>query len=284
MNDFFAAISHSFYRYVLAGSVLSSLSCGIIGSYITVKKISYIAGAISHSVMAGMGAAVFLYSRTGLDFFTPINGAFFSAILAAIIIGLVTIHGGQRMDTVLSAIWSLGMASGILFLYFSPGFQKNIVSFLFGNILMIDIADLYIIFILDFVIVLFVILFYNKIFAITFDEDFARTRGIRVGIFQFILLMFIAITIVALTRIVGIVMVIALLTLPSAIAGLFSKSLKKMMVISTLLNIFFIIAGLIISFSPDLPPGSVIIILAGITYFVALILKNIIVKLYRKTI
>lgn len=261
-------------KYALAVGLLSSISCGLIGSYVVVRRITYIAGGIAHSVLGGMGAARYLQVVHNIEWFTPMWGAIIAALLAATIIGLVTLKAKQREDTVISAIWALGMAAGILFISQTPGYAEDLMSYLFGNILLVSSADLIIIGILDIVIIFAVALFYRPLMAICFDEEFARVRNINVEFYYFLLLILTALTVVLLTMVVGIVMVIALITLPAAIAGRFVFSLWKMMIMATLLAAIFTVSGLGLSFEINLPSGATIIIIAGVVFLLSTLYRR----------
>lgn len=258
--------SYTFLQHALLAGVLASIACGIIGSYVTVKRITYIAGAIAHCTLGGMGAARFLQREYGMAV-TPLNGAVVAAVLAAITIGLVKRYGSQREDTVLSAIWSIGMAVGIFFISKTGGYNEDLMSYLFGDILMVSTNDLILIGVLDFIIVAMVLLFYNKLVAICFDTEFARISGVRVEIFEMLLLLMIALTVVLLVQVVGIVMVVAMLTLPAAAAGQLVRRLWQMMFTAISLCLLTTTGGLAISYEPDFPAGATIIILAGLVYF-----------------
>jgi zinc transport system permease protein len=276
MSNFFSDfIRFPFLQYAICAGILSSIACGIVGSYMTVRRISYIAGAIAHSILGGMGIAIYLNVVAGLTFIHPLHGATLFALGAAIIIGLVTIYSKQRIDTVLSAVWAIGMAVGILFIYATPGYREDLMSYLFGNILMVGPEDLLIIGILDAIIIAAAILFYTRVLAISFDSEYAHLRGVNVKFYLLILLILTALTIVTLIQIVGIVMVIALLSLPAATASTFSKQLWQMMVFSIVLCILYTTGGLIISYQPNLPAGATIIVLSGTVYLISLVVKKI---------
>jgi zinc transport system permease protein len=187
-----------FLQYALLTGILASVACGVVGSFITVRRITYIAGAIAHTTFGGMGAAIYLQRRLGLAFITPLHGAVFAALLAALIIGMVTLYGKQREDTVLSAVWAIGMALGIFFISRTPGYKEDLMSYLFGNILMVRKTDLVMIGALDLLIVVISFLFYYKLEAVCFDETFARLRGVRVRLYYVLLLCMTALTIVIL--------------------------------------------------------------------------------------
>ena len=271
MSEFFTELAQNrFLQLALAAGVLVSVATGVVGTYVVVRRITYIAGGIAHCVLAGLGGAKYLQVTQGWDWLSPLYGATLAALIAAVIIGLVTLRARQREDTVIGALWAIGMALGVLFIYRTPGYNEHLMAYLFGDILLVTRADLWLIAGLDVVVVLLGLLFYNKFLAVCFDEEFARLRGVRTEAYYLLLLCLTALTVVLLVKVVGIVMVIALLTLPVAIAGYFSRTLWQMMVLATILSILFTSAGLAISYTPNLPSGATIIVLAGCVYlFVA---------------
>jgi zinc transport system permease protein len=259
---------HSFLQYALVTGLLASIACGVIGTYVIVRNISYIAGGISHTVLGGIGAALYFKTVHGWNWINPIYGAVLSALVAAMIIGVVSLKAKQSTDTVISALWAVGMAGGILFISQTPGYSSDLMSYLFGNILMVNESDLYLLTVLDCIIVLIGLGCYNQFLAVCFDDEFAKVRGLRVDFYFLLLLGLTALTIVLLVTVVGLVMVIALLTLPIAIAGLFSSTLWRMMLLSALFSALFTTGGLVMSYIPDYPPGATTIILAGATYLI----------------
>jgi len=276
MAEFLAALKNpdiAFLRYALIAGILGSVSFGIVGTYVVTRRISYIAGAIAHSALGGIGAGLYLQMKVGIIWFTPLLGALVSAVASGLIIGLVSLYARQREDTVIGAIWAIGMAAGLLFLTKTPGYVEP-MSYLFGNILMISKTELFQIALLDSVIIAIGALFYNKFLAVCFDEEFARLRGIRVGFFYLLLICLTAITVVLMVTVVGIVLVIALLTLPSAVAGLFSKYLWKMMIFSSLICMLFVAVGIGLSYIYDFPTGSNIILFAGAVYLVSVLVHR----------
>ncbi len=254
-----------FFRYAVITGLLASIPFGIIGTYVVVRRISYIAGAISHCILGGIGAALYLEKGVGISWITPLHGAIVVALLAAVILSMVSFFSRQREDSVIGALWAAGMATGLLFLAKTPGYIDP-MSYLFGNILLITHKDIFLILGLDLLVVFLVSVFYNKFLAICFDEEYAGLRGIRTHWLYLLLLCLTALTIVLLVRIVGIVMVIALLTLPSAIAGNFARNILQMMLLSMMFCALFILTGLSASYSLDLPSGPVIIIIAALVY------------------
>ncbi|PLX50944.1 MAG: hypothetical protein C0613_02625 [Desulfobulbaceae bacterium] len=272
MNEFLSTLtdpSITFLRYALIAGLLASVAFGVIGSYVVIKRITYIAGAIAHCVLGGIGAALFFSRRYDISWLTPMTGAVIAALAAALIIGLISIHAQEREDSIISALWVTGMAAGIMFMARTPGYIDP-MSYLFGNILMISRQDLWTIVALDSCVVTLGILFYNKMLAVCFDEEFARLRGVNTRFYYLLLLCLTALTIVLMIRIVGIVLVIALFSLPAAVAGQYSSRLWQMMIISTLLSMFYVTAGLAVSYGPNLPSGATIVMIAGLGYLLTM--------------
>lgn len=279
MCEFFTDLQQqTFLQYALLTGVLASVACGVIGSYVVTRRITYIAGGIAHSILAGMGAARYCQVVLRWEWFQPLYGAVIAALIAAIIIALVSLHAKEREDTVIGAVWAIGMAIGILFIFKTPGYNEDLMSYLFGNILMVTVDDLWLIAGLDALVILMGLLFYNQLLAVCFDEEFARLRGVRVELFYVLLLCLTALTVVLLVTVVGIVMVIALLTLPVAVAGIFAQRLWQMMVLSAVFTVIFTTAGLVFSYGPDLPAGATTIVLAGVVYLIAIPISRLIMK------
>jgi zinc transport system permease protein len=263
MNGFFAALAeYAFLQYALIGGLLASLGCGVMGSYVVVKRIGFLAGGISHTVLGGMGIAFFY----GFD---PVGGALVAALVAALLIGWVRLRWRQQEDTLIGALWAVGMAIGILFISRTPGYNVNLMSYLFGNILLVTEQDLWLMAGLDLLVLLSVFLFYWQFLAVSFDEEFSRLRGLPVTFFYLLLLCLVAVTVVLLIQVVGLILVIALLTLPAAIAAQYVDSLGRMMLLATLLGMLFNLLGLSIAFATDLPAGATIILVAGLTYLLS---------------
>ena len=266
----------------LAAGVLVSVACGVIGSYVVVRRISYIAGGIAHCVLGGMGAAV--YCRTALgwswvdplwgrQWLTPMTGAVAAALAAAVLIGVVSMRFKQREDTVIGAMWAVGMAAGVLFMWATPGYQQHLMSYLFGDILMVGGGHLVLMAVLDVVVVAVSLGLYKQFLAVCFDEEFARTRGLRAEGYYMLLLCLAAVTVVLLAAMVGVVMVIALLTLPAATAGQFTRRLWRMMVFAGLLCAAETAAGLAVSYGPGLSSGATIIILSAGVFLAVVAIK-----------
>lgn len=263
MSAFLGALSHhAFLQHALLAGLLASIGCGVMGTYVVVKRITFLAGGIAHTVLGGMGIAYYLG-------YSPFAGALLSALLSALLIGWISLRWRQHEDTLIGALWAVGMAVGILFISRTPGYNVDLMSYLFGNILMVPRQSLYLMGLLDGVILLTVLLFYRQLLAVAFDEEFARLRGVSVNFFYLLLLCMVALTVVLLIQVVGLILVIALLTLPAAIAGQYTHSLASMMGLAVALGMVFTSGGLALSYSPDLPAGATIILLAGGAYLLS---------------
>jgi len=267
MQEFFIALfspDFPFLRNALIAGVLSSILFGTLGSIVTVRRIGSLAGAISHAVLGGIGMALFL-SATIIPGFPPIIGALIFSVLSALAIGFVSLKAKQREDTVINAIWVIGMSLGLIFMAKTPGYADP-TAWLFGNILLISNTDLILLSILDVIVIVLTWRFYAQIEASSFDSEFARTRGVPVDLIFILLLGITAAAIVLLQTYIGIMMVIAMLTLPSGCATVFSRSLGGMMLSSCLFSVFFSIFGLINGWLFDLPVGAMTVIIAGFVF------------------
>ena len=262
-----------FLRYALLAGVMSSVAFGILGTYVVTRRLTYLAAAISHSVLGGIGAALYLQRSVGLAWCDPMLGATVSALAAALIIGLASIYARQREDTVISAVWAVGMAVGLLLLHLTPGYTEP-MSYLFGDINYISRNDLWLIVGLDALVVGLAVCFRNKLAAVCFDEEFAELRGLHSKAYYLFLLCLVALTVVLLVRVVGIVMVIALLTVPAAAAGQFARRLWQMMALATAFCGVFVVAGLGISYRLEVPTGPAIIVLAAGFYLAAMLARR----------
>lgn len=255
----------SFMQNALWAGFLAAIACGVIGSYVVVRRIVFIGGGIAHAVLGGMGVAVF-FGRG------PLLGAVIAALAAALIIGLVSLRARQHEDTLIGALWAVGMALGIVFIMKTPGYGVDLMSYLIGgDILFVPRGDLYLIGALDIAILIIVLLLYRQFLAVCFDEEFARLQGVKVELIYLLLLCLIALTVVTLIRVVGLILVIALLSLPAAIAHQYVRTLGKMMVLASVLGFVFTVTGITVSYQPDLPAGATIILIAGSVYLLTVI-------------
>ncbi len=275
MISFFEAlyINPLLLSAVIAGLAASVVS-GIIGSYVVVKRIVFISGSISHSVLSGIGFCLWLERAKGVTWISPLFGALAAAIISALFIGWIHLHYRQREDSVIAALWSVGMAIGILFISQTPGFNVELTNFLIGNILWVTPVDLYVLFGLDLFILVTVFCLHKRFLAICFDEEQAQLQGVPVNSLYLLLLVLTAVSIVLLIQVVGIILVMTMLTIPAAIANLFTKSLSSMMAIAVALSCLFCLGGMLTSYHLDWPAGATIALVAGLVYVAFLPFKR----------
>ncbi|MFZ1290019.1 MAG: metal ABC transporter permease [Melioribacteraceae bacterium] len=259
---------YEFMQNAILASVLASIACGIIGTYIVIKRLVFLSGGISHSAYGGIGLGYLLS-------FNPIYGAVFSSLLGAVFVSVMRKNKLENEDTLIGIIWAFGMALGVLFIGLSPGYAPDLMSYLFGNILTVSINELILMGIADLIIMVVVAIFFKQFQAITFDEEYSKTIGLNVDFYYLLLFVLIALTLVLLIKLVGIILVVALLTIPAAISKMIAKSLKSMMFLSIIFGLVFTILGLLISYYLNLPSGSAIIILSVIGYFIVFITNKI---------
>ena len=263
----FELLQYEFIRNALLAVLLASIACGIIGVYVVVKRIVFISGGIAHASFGGVGLGYFL----GVN---PIWGIIPFSILSALVMGLVSKRTRIPEDTAIGILWALGVSLGIVFIGLSPGYAPDLFSYLFGNILTVTSVDLIIMLILDLVIIMVVFLFYKEFLALSFDDEFATVIGVPTVKLYFLLLCLIALTIVVLMKVVGIIMIIALLTIPAAISKQYTSNLKKMIFISILLSAIFGLGGLWLSYQLNLASGATIVIVSGIGFILSWFVKQ----------
>ena len=255
-------LQFTFFRNALMAGVLVSIACGIIGTFIIVNRLVFLSGGIAHAAYGGIGIAYFLNQD-------PVLGAVAFSLLSAFGMGYVSRKTRERADTIIGVMWAVGMAVGIIFLDFSPGYKADLMSYLFGSILAVPTSDLIFMAVLDLVVVLTITVLYKGFVAISFDEEFATVENVPVNTLFYILFALIALTVVITMRLVGLIMVIALLTIPPAIAGIYFKDLKKMMIAASLLGMIFSTCGLFLSYAFNLTSGATIILVSGTAYALA---------------
>jgi zinc transport system permease protein len=263
-----------FLQMALWGGLLASIASGTIGAFVVVKRISFIAGSISHSLLGGMGLCFWLQRTYDIWWLHPLIGAFFGAIVSALLIGYVHQRFRQREDAVIGAIWSTGMAIGVIFLTLTPGANVELMNYLFGNILWIDKKNLILLTLLDISVIVTIVFYYHRLVAISFDEEQAVLRGIPVRALYLLLLVLVAISIVLLIQVIGTVLLIALLTIPATLASLWTRKFSFLIVTAIALSALFNVSGLALSYFLDWPPGSTIALLSAIVYFACLPIKN----------
>jgi len=258
MLDF---LGYEFMRNALMAGVLASVICGIVGTLVVIRRIVSLSGSVSHSAFGGIGLGYYL----GVN---PLHGALVFSIASAIGIGAVSKYAKEREDTVIGMFWAAGMAIGILAIGLTPGYAPDLFGYLFGSIISVPASDLLLILALDLFVIGTVALLYKEMMAVAFDEEYATVSGLPVKFLYYLTLVLVAITIVALIRIVGIILAIALLTIPAAISGKLTHDMRKMMVLSIVLSIALITTGLWMSFILDIESGATIIILSAVSYAV----------------
>jgi len=259
MESLIALFNFGFFRNAFIAALIASITCGIIGTYIVSRRIVFISGGITHASFGGIGMGYYF----GFD---PIFGAIAFGILSALGIEFFTKRADLREDSAIAMLWSLGMALGVIFIFLTPGYAPNLMSYLFGNILTVSKNDLIYLFILAVFVICFFLIFYRMIIFVSFDEEFALTNNAPVRLFNALLISLVALTIVLNIRVVGIILVMSLLTIPQAIANLFTKRFDIMMIYSILFGFLGSISGLAFSYIYDIPSGAAIIFTLVVLY------------------
>jgi zinc transport system permease protein len=259
-------LQFEFMRNALLAGLLASIACGIIGTFVVVNRIVFLSGGIAHAAYGGIGLAFFF----GLPYAVGTLGF---ALLVAMVMAVVTLKARHRSDTIIGVLWAVGMALGVILLDLTPGYNVDLMSFLFGSILAVPTSDLWLMLVLNGVILFTVGFFYNDFLALSYDEDFAQIRGVHVRLLYFLLLAMVALSVVMIIRVVGLILVIALLTIPPYIAENYSRSLRGMMLVSFVLNCLFTTVGLWLSYTFNLTSGATIIMVAGVCFFASALLE-----------
>ena len=260
-----------FLKNAILAAFFSAIVCGLTGSFIVLKRISFLAGGLAHSILGGVGIAKYLG-------FSPVLGALISAGIFSFILAFSKVYYSQGLDIVVSSLWSMGMALGIIFIYLTPGYGTDLMTYLFGDILLVGKTDIQNLMFLDFIVIVVIFSFFRQFVALSFDENHIKIRGISQFFLYLVLFLTISSTIVVLMKVVGLILVIAMLTLPSAISSLFAKSVSNSILIALFLSLIFMFLGLYISFQWNLPSGAIIVLVSGVVYFLAIIVKKIFIK------
>lgn len=250
------ALQYDFIRNALLAGLLAAVACGIIGVYVVVKRIVFISGGIAHASFGGIGLGYLV----GIS---PVLGAMLFALASALGIGVVTRKKKMTEDTAIGILWAMGMALGVIFIGRAPGYAPDLFSYLFGNILTVPSSDLILMLVLDAIILITVIALFKEFLAVSFDEEFGTVVGVPVGVLYVLLLCMIALTVVVLIRVVGIILVIALLTIPAALARQITHDIGKMMILAVFFGAAIAFGGLWLSYESDLASGATIVILGG---------------------
>jgi len=263
-----SVLGYDFMRNALAAGILAGIACGMVGTYVVVRRMVFISGGVSHATFGGIGLAYLLG-------FNPILGALLFAVTAALGMGVVTRKTKLSEDTGIGVLWATGMALGVIFVGLSSGYAPDLFSYLFGNILTVQRGELLMMLVLDAVIIATVLVFYKEFLALCFDEEFARVEGVPTAKLQMVLLGLIAITIVAVIRVVGIVLVIALLTIPPAIARQYTRSLSSMMRLAVAVSVGLSVCGIALSYLLNLASGATIILLGSVSLLTVLLTRRV---------
>jgi zinc transport system permease protein len=267
----FEALQYEFMRNALAAGLLASVICGIMGTLVVVNRIVFLSGGIAHAAFGGIGLSFFM----GWNYLVGTLGF---SIAAAMVMAAVSLKAKHRADTIIGVIWAVGMAFGIILLDLTPGYNVDLMSYLFGSILAVPGLDLWVMLMVGALIGGFVIYFYKDLLAISYDEEFARIRGVPIRALYFALIGMLAVSIVLIIRIVGLILVIALLTIPPFMVEKYAKSLFQMMVGSSLLGALFTIIGLWLSYAFNLTSGASIILVAGITFLLFFLIDHLVIS------
>lgn len=262
------ALAYGFMRNALLAAVLVSLTCGAIGTLVVLNRIVMISGGIAHAAYGGVGLAYFF----GFD---PVLGAIGFGFISSIGMGITQRKLHERADTVIGVLWAIGMAIGIIFVSLSPGYKTDLMSYLFGSILAVSVLDLRLMLAVAVVAILFIMLFYRPLQAISFDETFAAVRNLPVTGLYLAMIVVVGLAVVISMRVVGLILVIAFLTIPPAIANMFCRRIWEIMLVAMGLGLLFSISGLLVSYSLNLPAGAVIILIMGLAYLLASLLKSV---------
>jgi zinc transport system permease protein len=261
-----AVLEHGFLQLALAAGLVSAVGCGVVGSFVVVRRITFLAGGIAHAVLGGMGVAHWL----GYD---PIAGAGTAALLAALLIGWIGLKARQREDMLIGSVWAIGMAIGIVAIAHTPGYSTDLMSYLLGNLLMVTREQVWAMALLDLLMLGILAALYRPLVATVFDEEFARVRGLPTTALYLGLLEVVALAVVVLVQAVGLVLATALLTLPAATALLWAPSVGRLMLGATAVAGGVIVTGLGVAFETDSPAGATIVLCAAALHLAALALK-----------
>jgi len=261
------AFQYEFMRNAMTAGLLTSVICGVIGTLVVVNRLVFLSGGIAHAAYGGIGIAFFF----GLPYMAGTLGF---TLAAAMAMAAVTLKAKHRSDTIIGVLWAVGMAVGVILLDLTPGYHADLMSYLFGSILTVPTTDLWMMLAVAVANISVAAYFYNDYLAMSYDEEFARIRGVPVKLLYFLLIGLLAVSIVMIIQVVGLILVIALLTIPPFIAEKYAQSMMRMMVLSSVLSVIFTVTGLYLAFSFDLTSGAAIILVAGAGFLVSLLIEH----------
>ncbi len=275
MRFFEDSITNPFLLTGLLAGLGASFACGIIGPYVITRRIVFLTGAIAHMSIGGVGAAIFLRSQWGQAFgwLSPLHGATVATLLAAVLIGLVHERIAERMDTLIGAMWAVGMSAGILLIKFTPGYETELMSYLFGNITTVSMGNVWLIVVLDVAIAVVVLVYHKRLLAICLDQEQAQLQGVNVLAVNVVLLSLVGLTVICLIQVVGLILVLALLTLPAAMAAHHVSRIVPMMLVSVLLCTLLTTLPRISVYGTQVSPESAIVLSAAGLYLVSVAVR-----------
>ncbi|MGK0290853.1 MAG: zinc transport system permease protein [bacterium] len=271
------ALQFQFMQNAVIAGILAAISCGVIGSFVVVNRISFISGGVAHASYGGVGLAIFF----GLPVYITTIGF---SVVAAIIMGFVSLKKRHRADAMIGILWAGGMSLGIIFSELTPGYQGELTGYLFGSILSVPKEEIYLMLILDGLVLGFIIFFFREFLSLSYDEEFAKSRGVPTDFFYIFLLVLISVSIVSVVKVVGMVLIIALLIIPPMIAEKYVSSLKAMIVTAVLLNLLFVFFGLWLSYQFNLASGAAVVLVATIGYGISFVVHSLLKLKKQKSI
>jgi zinc transport system permease protein len=260
-------LQYVFFQNALLGSFLAAIACGFVGTYIVSRRLVFISGGITHASFGGLGLGFYM----GIN---PLITAIVFSILSALGVEWISKKHSVREDSAIAGIWALGMALGVIFIFLTPGYAPNLSAFLFGNILTINHYDLIWLGVSVVLLLMWFTFFYKQIIYVAFDRDFATTQGMPVRLIEYVMIIFIAITIVLSIRLVGIMLLMSLLTLPQITMNIFTSDFKKIIIGSIAIGFFGCVSGLYLSYLINVPSGAFIILILVILFLLSKIIKN----------
>ncbi len=260
-------LSYEFMQNALFSGLLASVLCGILGTFVVLKRLVFISGGISHAAFGGLGICYFMG-------FPPLWGAAATAVLSALALGFLNLRA-HAQDAAIGILWAVGMAIGIVFIYKTPGYVPNLMAYLFGNILMVSRTEVLLTLLLDMVVLGLLALLFKEFVAVAFDEEFSQVLGMPVRALTTLWLLLVAFSVVMLIQVVGIILIIALLTIPPLTSLMLSQDFVKVLAVSVLIGVLMTLGGLGLSYAYDIPSGPAMILLgAALMGAVALVQKS----------
>jgi zinc transport system permease protein len=260
-------LHYDFMRNAIVAGILVSVACGVVGSLVVVNRLSALSGGIAHAAYGGLGLAVFLR-------WPPLAGAVIFSVIASLLMGYVSQRNKERSDTIIGVVWAAGMAFGVLMIDLSKGYYVDMMSYLFGSILAVPGETIVFMVLLDAVVIGTVALFYKEFIGMSYDEEFSIISGVPAKALYYILLLLVSLSVVLLIRVVGLILVIALFTIPASIAEMFTKNITRIMVGASVLGVVFTLSGLMLSYYLNFTSGATIILVAAVAYGAAFVYKK----------